>query len=112
MSKKGDQLDKLVPSSKMILDDFLKTYSISSHAQVRTAIRTLINETHVYDFSLLTHKDYTVFDTSSAGTSAKTKLITTFFRYIYCNNIIQNEKGFEKCYWNKERKKCQAFHNP
>lgn len=103
MSKKGDQLDKLVPSSKMIFDDFLKTYSISSHAQVRTAIRTLINETHVYDFSLLTHEDYTIFDTLSEGASAKVKLITTFFRYIYCNNIIQNENGFEKCYWNKEK---------
>lgn len=57
MSKKNDELDKLVISSKTILNDFLKTYSSSSHAQVRTAIRTLINETHVYDFSLLTYED-------------------------------------------------------
>ena len=44
MSKKIDELDKLVPASKDIFEDFLKTYSASSHAAIRTAIRTVIIE--------------------------------------------------------------------
>lgn len=99
MSKKIDELDKLVPASKDIFEDFLKTYSASSHAAIRTAIRTVIIETGIHDFSLLTYTDYIKFE----PTTPKNKLITTFFKYIYCHDIIKNENGFEQCYWNKEQ---------
>lgn len=118
MSKKIELLDNLVPSSKKVFVEFLKTYAVSSQAQVRSAMRTLIEEIQVYDFSVLKYEDYSRIITLIGEENSKAKLITTFFRYIYCNNVIQNEQGFEKCYWNKEKdrmgfeKRIQQVSNP
>lgn len=79
MSKKIELLDNLVPSSRKVFDDFLKTYAVSSQAQVRSAMRTLIEEVQVYNFSTLKYEDYSRIIALIGEENSKAKLITTFF---------------------------------
>ncbi len=104
MLSEGTEFDKLDSDSQRIFQDFLKTYSIGSHDQTKTAIRTLIIETQIFDFSKLTYSDYIILfgNANIKTTGNKFSTIKQFFKYLYCHNFILNEDGFEQCFWNKE----------
>ena len=111
MATNNDEyLDKLEPKSQTIFQDFMQTYSPKSWFQLRTAICTIIVETNIYDFSELTYSDYAIFfsNASKKTTGNKYSIIKQFFKYLYCKNIIKNELGFEKCFWDKD-KLCDYF---
>lgn len=106
MATNNDEyLEKLEPKSQTIFQDFMQTYSPKSWFQLRTAICTIIVETNIYDFSELTHSDYAIFfsNASKKTTGNKYSIIKQIFKYLYCKNIIINELGFEKCFWDKDK---------
>ena len=104
MLNENNEFDNLDSNSISIFQDFLKTYSTSSHDQTKTAIRTLITKTNVHNFSNLTYSDYLVFfgNPKIKTTGNKFSTIKSFFKYLYCHNYIENDEGFEQCFWNKE----------
>lgn len=89
----------------------MATYSSSSYPHAKSAIRTIISRTNNYNFSTLTYADYIIFfsDPTQKTTGNKYSTIKSFFIYLYCHDIIKNEEGFEKCYWNKEE--CRSNFN-
>lgn len=103
-----EALEKLSQNTQLAINQFLKHYAKSSHANYISAIIQLFKLIDKSDVKELKIEDYenTVIDTSKSLNIKKShdKYRTSFFRFIYAFDIIEDENGFDK-YWVKDREK-------
>ena len=93
--------------SKAILERFYSIYSVDSRPGVCTPIRKVCSLTKKNSFTKLTYNDFE--ELTSNVPKTQVFHIKSLFKYLYVYELLNDESGFENCYWNKEelRKKFE-----
>lgn len=86
--------------SKSALDFFYSSYSPSSRAGVCSMVRGVCSDLQKYSFSKFTYSDYLLL-TENEQRDTQKRLKQSFFRFLYVFDIIEDQTGFEHCYWDK-----------
>lgn len=104
MNLSGNPLEVpgVTPDSQAILDLFLEHYRYTSAITFVIGIRRLRELVKKPNFTKLDYNDFIYLKDSLS--SQQFILVTRFFRYLYANNFLENESGFDSgiCYWSKD----------
>lgn len=92
-------IDYISNDSKILVDLFIDNYAENSQTTYINAIRRLKEVINKKEFSELTYVDYEKVLEMFKGTNLS--CITSFFQYLFSNDFLKIEDGFEKKFWNK-----------
>lgn len=96
------EVSGITSDSKAILELFLEHYKFTSAITFVIAIRRMTEINNKMDFTQLNYDDYTFIKDNIS--SQQFTLLTSFFKYLYANNFLNDESRFNSgiCYWSKE----------
>ena len=98
------RVDGITKDTETLVELFLDNYAERSQRTYVNAIRRLREMTGKKDFTELNFSDYCNAVKDNEGTNEK--CLKSFFQFIYCNNFIKDESGFDSCYWDKDNYKA------